>query len=268
MPRRAPTLVLVGALLVGCASADPDPVATSPATVTPSPSPSTTAPPSPSPTSPAPSSTSPSALPPPTPTGTSTSPPDPGFTSSVAPVAGTPVADRITGSSWREGCPVGLDDLRYLTLRHHTPDGGTAMGELVVHADVVGDVLTAFAQLYELGFPIERMELVDAHGADDQTSMRANNTSGFNCRYVAGTERWSNHASGTAIDINPLWNPWVRGGEVDPPEGAPWADRSVDQPGMLRPGTPEVAAFTDLGWDWGGTWSSAKDYQHVSATGG
>ncbi len=174
----------------------------------------------------------------------------------------------MRGVSWREGCPVPLEQLRYLTLTHVGLDGTAHTGELVVRADVADDVVTAFARLYELRFPIERMQLVDEYGADDDASMRADNTSAFNCRYVKGTQRWSNHAFGTAIDVNPLRNPYVQGDQVDPPEGAAYADRSNPRPGMLLAGSPEVAAFTDLGWDWGGSWSSGQDYQHVSATGG
>ena len=107
---------------------------------------------------------------------------------------------------------------------------------------------------------------VDAYGADDQTSMRANNTSAFNCRFVAGTTTLSQHGLGLAIDLNPLHNPYVKGGTVDPPEGAPWADRSRTDPGMIKPGAV-VDAFASRGWRWGGYWSGGKDYQHFSTSG-
>jgi hypothetical protein len=96
--------------------------------------------------------------------------------------------------------------------------------------------------------------------------MRANNTSGFNCRYVAGTTRLSQHGLGLAIDVNPLHNPYVKNGTVDPPEGATWADRSRNDPGMIKPG-PVVDAFARRGWKWGGYWSGGKDYQHFSPSG-
>lgn len=173
---------------------------------------------------------------------------------------------RIVGVSWREGCPVPLEDLRYVTLPHRDLDGNRRDGELVVHRDAVEAVVGALEVLWELDFPIERMRLVDDFDADDQASMRANNTSAFNCRTVAGTNRWSNHAFGKAIDINPLRNPYVKNGRVDPPEGAPWVDRSDRRPGMFHGGSAEVAAFTDRGWGWGGHWRS-PDYQHFSAAG-
>lgn len=174
----------------------------------------------------------------------------------------------MVGVSWREGCPVPLEQLRYLTVSHVDMEGAVRSGELVVHQDVVEPVVGAMRDLYEMGFPITQMRLVADFGADDNASMRADNTSAFNCRTIAGTDRWSNHAYGQALDINPLRNPYVRGGSVDPPEGAAYADRSDVRPGMLHAGSPAVHAFTNRGWDWGGAWSSGQDYQHFSATGG
>ena len=270
---RGASLLAVASLLAACAVSGEEP----PQEPSPTPTTSLAFPTSPSP-SPSPSSAAtPSANPSETPAvtalgaepGTETAPDDlPAFTSTVSEVVGHPAEGRMRGVSWREGCPVPLEQLRYLTLTHLGLDGAAHTGELVVRADVVDDVLAAFERLYDLRFPIERMQLVDAFRADDDASMRADNTSAFNCRHVKGTQRWSNHASGTAIDINPLRNPYVQGDQVDPPEGAAYADRTDPRPGMLLAGSPEVAAFTDLGWDWGGSWSSGQDYQHVSATGG
>lgn len=171
-------------------------------------------------------------------------------------------------SSWRPGCPVPLEDLRHVSVRHWGFDGHTRDGELVVHADVAEDVLRAFRALYDARFPVERIELVDVHGGDDDASMAANNTSAFNCRTVGGSTRWSEHAYGRAVDINPVQNPYVsRSGAVSPPAGAAYADRTVVRPGMVVADGPVVAAFDAIGWEWGGRWSGSKDHQHFSATG-
>jgi hypothetical protein len=279
----ARTLVVAAAVLAACgAPADPAPearVATPTTDAAPSPPPeepeepdaaiaASPPPPAPEPQEPPPPEPAP-AKPTPTPAGpTLYFPPSQPFASSVVDVVGHPAEDRMRGVSWREGCPVPLEDLRYVTVSHVGMDGAVRTGELVVRTDVAPAVVTAFRRMYEVGFPIQRMRLVDDYGADDGASMRANNTSAFNCRTVAGTDRWSNHAYGAAVDINPLHNPYVKGGTVDPPEGAAYADRSNRRPGMLHAGTAELAAWTDQGWDWGGFWSSGQDYQHVSATGG
>ena len=177
------------------------------------------------------------------------------------------IAARMS-ASWRPGCPVELADLRLLELAHWNFDDRVSVGELVVHADHAEDLVSVFATLFEIRFPIERMELVDVYDGDDDRSMAANNTSAFNCREVAWKPGvWSNHAFGSAIDINPLINPYVAGPNIFPPEGEPFADRSVRATGGLYPGDAAVQAFYDIGWGWGGTWSGAKDWQHFSASG-
>ena len=187
------------------------------------------------------------------------------FVGSVAEIdAG--VAERMT-ASWRPGCPVPLADLRLLTLTYWGFDGQPHQGELVVHADQAHGIRSVFAALFEAGFPIEQMRLVDEFGGDDDRSMAANNTSGFNCRRVAGSTRWSEHAYGRAVDINPVQNPYVtRRGAVLPPAGADFTDRSAAAQGLITADGPVVAAFARIGWRWGGAWSS-PDYQHFSATG-
>jgi len=105
--------------------------------------------------------------------------------------------------------------------------------------------------------------------ADDDRSMAANNTSAFNCREVTGRPGvWSEHAYGRAIDINPIQNPYVTSkGDVLPPAGAEYVDRSRTAPGMIHEDDAVVRAFRGVGWVWGGSWTSVRDYQHFSATG-
>jgi len=182
-----------------------------------------------------------------------------------------PLSDELraamTGVSWREGCPVHLDDLRHISLSHWNLEGERVVGELIVAASVAEAMVGIFEAIYAARFPVARMERVGLYGGSDGQSMAANNTSAFNCRVVGGTKTWSQHAYGAAIDINPIHNPWVRGTKVDPPEGAPYVDRSQVQPGMVVEGDAVVAAFDAAGWYWGGRWNSVKDYQHFSENG-
>ena len=168
-----------------------------------------------------------------------------------------------------ETCPVPLADLRYVVVTHVGFDGRAHRGELVVHADVAADVADVFAALYADRFPIERMLLIDEYGGDDDRSMAANNTSGYNCRRVAGQATWSAHAYGRAIDINPVQNPYVVGGDVRPLAARPFVgvDRAEDarpQPGVIRDGDVVRREFERLGWEWGGMYSD-PDFQHFSA---
>ncbi len=177
------------------------------------------------------------------------------------------VWESINGVSWKPGCPVGREGLRLLSMSHWDANLQPATGEMVVAAQHAEVVLAAFEDLYNARFPIAQMKRVDAFEGNDNQSMVANNTSAFNCRRISGTQRWSQHAYGGAIDINPFWNPWVQNERVDPKQAQAFADRKNLRPGMLTEGSTAVTAFTSRGWGWGGHWQRSKDYQHVSASG-
>ena len=177
--------------------------------------------------------------------------------------------DRIEGSSWHPGCPVGLDKLRLLDLTYRGFDGHAHRGRLIVNRRFDHEIVAVFKRLYRLGYPIRNMELIDRYGADDHRSMAADNTSAFNCRFVAGTQRWSMHAYGLAVDLNPVENPYVSGSHVSPPAGQPYADRSRHARGMIHAGDAVIQAFKrKAGWEWLGDGSRPyRDYQHFSADG-
>ena len=196
-------------------------------------------------------------------------PPDAGppmFEGSSSPLP-PDVRAQMTGVSWRDGCPVGLDELALLEMTHWGFDGEIHRGRMVVAAAVADDVLGAFAAMFDAGFPIEKIRLVDEYGADDDLSMEDNNTSAFNCRRVTGGTSYSQHSFGDAIDMNPVQNPYVRGSTVLPPAGSDYLDRSDVRQGMIVDPGAALDAFRAIGWEWGGEWSTLKDYQHFSANG-
>ena len=175
-----------------------------------------------------------------------------------------PVTFADLGATWRPGCPVGPEALRRVEVDYVGFDGQTHRGELIVHQDVVADVIAIFDQLKQMRYPIAKMQNVDRYpGAEDELSMEDNNTSGFNCRPLPGSDKPSMHAFGRAIDVNPLINPYIDSrGHFEPSTGGPYLDRNRSDPGMLHDGDPAVLAFTDRGWRWGGDWRTPKDYQH------
>jgi D-alanyl-D-alanine carboxypeptidase len=132
---------------------------------------------------------------------------------------------------------------------------------------VATGVVAVLRRLYSAHFPIRRMVPVDAYDASDFRSIEADNTSAFNCRYVEGTTRWSEHAYGRAIDLNPIENPYVSGGRTSHKASVPYLDRAPCRPGMACPGSVVVRAFRAVGWGWGGDFTGIKDYQHFSASG-
>lgn len=175
-----------------------------------------------------------------------------------------PVTAAELGATWRPGCPVAPEQLRRVLVDYTGFDGGTHRGALVVHEELVADVIAIFTELQRQGFPIATMRTPEHYpGAADELSMEDNNTSAFNCRPLPGSDRWSLHAYGRAIDVNPLFNPYVdRAGHVEPTTAAAYLNRARADPGILHPGDPAVRAFTDRGWTWGGGWRNPIDYQH------
>lgn len=191
----------------------------------------------------------------------------PPFEATISPIGGD-LQKTMTGRSWRPGCPVGFSDLRLVTAKHWGFGGGVLTGRLVVHRTVAKPIVRVLRRLYAGRFPIRRMRLIDAYGGSDFRSIEADNTSAFNCRRVEGTSRWSMHAYGLAVDVNPIENPYVSaGGRVAHPASRPYVDRTRIRPGMAYRGGTLVNAFAAIAWAWGGAWTGVKDYQHFSSTG-
>lgn len=173
---------------------------------------------------------------------------------------------RMENKSYSEVCKTPIDSLRYVRVLHFGFDGEIYIGELVVSSLISSDIIDIFKELFDAGYPIEHMVLVDDYDADDNLSMEANNTSSFNYRVVEGTSKLSKHAYGLAIDINPLYNPYIRtvnGKEVILPEnGSEYADRTLECEYYITEGDVCYNAFIKRGFTWGGNWEDSKDYQH------
>jgi hypothetical protein len=170
-------------------------------------------------------------------------------------------------SSWRRGCPVAPTELRLLSVAYLGFDGRAHLGRIVVNATAARPLASVFERLYDARFPIRHIEPVDVYGSDDYASIEADNTSAFNCRSATGSSRWSMHAYGLAVDLNPLENPYVSGGRTSHARSRRYLDRSLELPGMVHEGDVVVRAFASIGWGWGGRWADPTDYQHFSANG-
>ena len=175
----------------------------------------------------------------------------------------------VAGHSYRKGCPVPLSDLRYLQMTYLGFDGREHIGEMIVNKKVAKEVVSIFGALYHAKYPIRKMNLVSDFGGSDWESIEADNTSAFNCRPVTGGKKWSNHAYGKAIDINPIENPYIsKRGSIAHPDSLQYRDRRhknrfdpADQ-AMIVPHDKIIGIFKRRGWRWGGDWRSIKDYQH------
>lgn len=181
------------------------------------------------------------------------------------------ISDQLFARMWKKSykadCTIPRSDLRYLRVLHVDAQGKTHEGEIVCNKKIAKDLIDIFRQLYKARYPIERIRLVDEYDADDELSMRDNNTSCFNFRTVPGRTKLSKHAQGLAIDINTRYNPYVRPGkngttEVMPANARPYVNRSRSFAYKIKQGDLLHRLFIQHGFTWGGAWRSSKDYQH------
>ena len=173
---------------------------------------------------------------------------------------------RMEGKTFKADCTLSREDLRYLHVLHVDGAGEVHEGEMVVNYHIAEDVLEILRKLYEAGYPIERMRLMDEYDADDETAMRDNNSSCFNFRFISHTTRVSKHGLGLAVDINTLYNPYTRVADgvriVEPATGEAYLDREADFPYKITEGDLCWQLFAEHGFIWGGSWKNRKDYQH------
>lgn len=176
-----------------------------------------------------------------------------------------------TGRVLHENAPVGCARLAVVTFSYWDFSGlSHDDGRLVVLDAVAPSVERIVRTLYDRKFPLAQAVPLEAFSGDDAKSMAADNTSAFNMRRVADTDRLSLHAYGTAIDVNPVQNPYLTFAgavvTVSPSQGASYLNRSSFRSGKpARQGLAEevVDVFAENGFIvWGGDWDAPIDYQH------
>ncbi|MBQ9478046.1 MAG: M15 family metallopeptidase [Selenomonadaceae bacterium] len=179
---------------------------------------------------------------------------------------------RINGRSYKKNCPLPLTELRYLRLLHKNLSGEVLSGEMICNRAIADALIDIFSRLFDASYPIERMILIDDYDADDELSMRDNNSSCFNFRFVSHTNRISKHGYGLAVDINPLYNPYITFVDgkknIEPATAVAFEDRSGDFPYKIVEGDLCCRLFAEHGFGWGGDWIDGKDYQHFFVLGG
>lgn len=190
--------------------------------------------------------------------------PGTGFAARVA----TPAPARvIRRSTWNPRCPVTAEELSWVRLTFVGFDGRRHTGELLTNRSVAADLVAVFRRLYAARYPIEEMRVSRADELTAPPTGDGNNTGSFACRTTRGATSYSQHAYGLAVDVNPFQNPYVKGDVVLPELASSYLQRRRVRPGMIEPNGPVVRAFASIGWEWGGTWRTLKDYQHFSQNG-
>lgn len=173
---------------------------------------------------------------------------------------------KMQGKSYKDNCTVPRENLRYIHVLHKDLNGEIKEGEMVVNQFIAEDVLEILKELYKADYPIEKIRLIDEYDASDEMSMRDNNSSSFNFRYISYTTTVSKHGKGLAVDINTLYNPYVKmvneSLSVEPATAVEYTDRNKDFICKIDHNDLCYKLFTEHGFEWGGDWESAKDYQH------
>jgi len=174
---------------------------------------------------------------------------------------------RMQGKTFKPNPHISREDLRYLRVLHWDYDNRTHQGEMVCNKLIAQRLVNIFRQLYEARYPIQRMVLPDVYDADDERQMRDNNTSCFCYRTIAGSQKLSKHSRGLAVDLNTLYNPYVRRRKdgtlfIQPATATPYVDRNRKFRYKITKRDLAYRLFTEAGFQWGGAWRSHQDYQH------
>lgn len=182
------------------------------------------------------------------------------------------VADTISDSlfalmkdvTFHEDTPVTRSSLRYLKVLHYNSEGEIILGEMICNQLIASDLLEIFRDLFDAKYPIERMKPAFHYDGDDEASMTDNNTSCFNSRTITGSMKPSLHAFGLAVDINPLYNPYIKKRNGSVMKILPLAAKHTDKnsPYHIKKGDLCYRLFIAHGFQWGGSWQSVKDFQH------
>lgn len=179
------------------------------------------------------------------------------------------IKEFIIGRSYKKEAEayIDIDDLLYIPLLHYNITGTICFGEMIINKEIAKIVSSIFLKLFLVKYPIQSIRLIDYYDASDEKSMRANNSSCFCFRNIYRNSKLSKHAFGMAIDLNPLYNPYVKiekneGVIVQPFEGWQFLDRGKNFCYKMTSEDFAVKCFKKEGFKWGGDWSNPVDYQH------
>lgn len=171
------------------------------------------------------------------------------------------IYDKIFGTTLFDDSPVKRENLVYLTIPYYNFDGETELGHMIVNKKVADDVLSIFAELYSVKYPIEKMDIAEAFDSSQSAllnstelaSKGSNNTCAL--YYSVENGEFLPHAFGTAIDVNPKINPSrdIYGAPV-PKNAGKYANgddlTEVEQSAKITEESEIYRIFTEHGWTW------------------
>ncbi|MBQ2639320.1 MAG: M15 family metallopeptidase [Bacilli bacterium] len=185
---------------------------------------------------------------------------------------------RIFNKTYKKNPDISIEDLVYIKLMYYNYNHEIKQGEMIVNKDIFLDVIDIFSELFYNEYEIYSVKLIDDlwQGdslSSDKASMKANNCSSFNYRRILGKNYLSKHATGHAIDINPVENPYIRFDENNQPIYDNLSDEEIYYAENRNKNLKHVIThddlayklFTEHNFEWGGDWNDPgdpKDYQH------
>ena len=177
------------------------------------------------------------------------------------------VWERMQGKTYKANPYIGRNDLQHVKVLHWDNDDQMHVGEMICNEQIGHIVCGIMRKLFDAKYPIQRMVLPDVYDADDEAQMRDNNSSCFCYRPISGTTKLSKHARGLAVDINTLYNPYYKDREdgtryIQPATAEPYCKRDWDFPYKIDHNDLCYKLFIEAGFEWGGDWTSCKDFQH------
>lgn len=194
---------------------------------------------------------------------TASEPAQPSADAVVSPVPSDQWEAMVSVGMVRPGCPVQRrGQLRRIDIGYVDFNDTAQRGHLIVNRDTARSFVRIFTALFDARFPIASMTGVESFGGDTNASLRANNTSAYNCRrldQINAPPLESPHANGRSVDINPVQNPWM---DLRCDCWVPGKRNSARTPGpgKILPGDEVVRLFEAEGWIWQNI--KVPDYMH------
>ena len=164
--------------------------------------------------------------------------------------------EAISGS---QAPPEIQNQLELITVHYYSTDNKIHEGQILTNKKISVDLTEIFNFILSEHFPVAKVIPVVKYNWNDNLSMQDNNSYSFCYRNI----KYSRHAVGMAIDINPFFNPvrWKNDTLNRPvkPFGAVYND-SI--PGTFTPSSPVIHEFINHHFHWGHFFHKKYDDHH------
>ncbi|MCQ2492636.1 MAG: M15 family metallopeptidase [Lachnospiraceae bacterium] len=174
--------------------------------------------------------------------------------------------EKMKGKSFSDDCIVAREDLRCVHVMHNNFEGMPQAGEIVCNRVIAQDLLEIFKELYDEGYQIDQIRLMDEYEGDEERATKDDNTFCFNFSFIPDTMKATTHGLGVAVDLNSLYNPYVKEENwktiVKPATAVKYIKRSKNFQHKIDETDLCYKLFIEHGFEWGGSWKDHQEYMH------